>query len=1077
MYALVRIALQRPYTFVVLAILILAGGTLSALRTPTDIFPDIRIPVISVIWQYTGLPPDEMTGRIMTPFERALTTTVNDIEHIEAVSYAGVGVVKIFFQPTADIRTANSQVTAVSQTLIRLMPTGTTPPLILNYSASTVPIIQLALSGRGMSEQTLSDIGTNFVRTQLITVPGAAVPLPYGGKTREVQIDLDPAALQARGLSGQDVALALATQNLVLPAGTEKIGRFEYTMQLNSSPTQINGLGDLPIKVVNGATIYLHDVAHVRDGYPPQTNVVHVDGGRSVLLTVEKSGSASTLSIIQGIKAKMATLKASLPAALVVKAIGDQSVFVTGAISSVVREAVIAAALTSLMILLFLGSWRSTLIIATSIPLAILASIAMLSVLGETLNIMTLGGLALAVGILVDDATVTIENINSHLEQGKDVEPAILDGAHQIATPAFVSTLCICIAFVPMFFLQGVARFLFIPMAEAVIFAMIFSFILSRTLVPTMAKYLLRHHEPRTDQPASRNPFTRLQRRFEQGFEHVRLRYRGLLQRALDHRRVFVLGFLAFVFASLLMVPMLGRNFFPDVDSGQILMHVRLQVGTRVEESASEFGKIQSMIRGIIPPAELATVVDNIGMPVSGINLSYNNSGTIGEQDGDVQIALNPGHRPTAEYVSKLRAVLPARFPGATFSFLPADIVSQILNFGAPAPINLQIRGSDLQADFTYANQILRRIRRVPGIADARIQQSQSNPGFNIAVDRNRAQYVGLTERDVTNSLLVMLAGTSQVAPTFWLNPKNGIQYPIVMQTPQYQVDSLSSLRAMPITTGTTTPGATVPQVLGGLARVTRTSSNAVVAQYDIAPMVQIYAATQGRDLGAVAADINQILKTTQRDVPKGSTVRLLGMVQTMNTAFAGLLFGLLGAIALIYLLIVVNFQSWSDPFVIVTALPAAVAGIVWMLFATGTTLSVPALTGAIMCMGVATANSVLVISFARERLDAHGDALAAALEAGFVRFRPVLMTALAMVIGMIPMALGLGEGGEQNAPLGRAVIGGLAFATVATLLFVPVVFSLVHGKLGRGPHGVLPANGLPPRDYIPSFVGESHVV
>jgi multidrug efflux pump subunit AcrB len=711
------------------------------------------------------------------------------------------------------------------------------------------------------------------------------------------------------------------------------------------------------------------------------------------------------------------------------------------------------------MILLFLGSWRSTVIIATSIPLAILGSIATLSALGETLNIMTLGGLALAVGILVDDATVTIENINWHLEQGKDVEPAILDGAHQIATPAFVSTLCICIAFVPMFFLQGVARFLFIPMAEAVIFAMIFSFILSRTLVPTMAKYLLRSHESRNDQAAPRNPLVRLQHRFEAGFERARLQYRGLLQLALTHRRGFVPGFLVFVLASLLMVPLLGRNFFPDVDSGQILMHVRLQVGTRVEDSANAFGKIQSAIRRIIPPAELATLVDNIGMPVSGINLAYNNTGTIGEQDGDVQIALNPGHRPTAEYVSKLREVLPVRFPGTTFSFLPADIVSQILNFGAPAPIDLQIRGSDLHADFAYANEVLRRIRLVPGVADARIQQSQSNPGFNVVVDRARAQYIGLTERDVTNSLLVMLAGTSQVAPTFWLNPKNGVQYPIVMQTPQYQLDSLSSLRNMPITTGTTALGATVPQVLGGVAKVRRMSTNAVVSQYDIAPMVQIYATTQGRDLGAVAADINQILKTTQHDAPKGSTVKLLGMMQTMNLAFAGLLFGLLGAIVLIYLLIVVNFQSWSDPFVIVTALPAAVAGIVWMLFATGTTLSVPALTGAIMCMGVATANSVLVISFAREQLNEHGDPLAAALEAGFVRFRPVLMTALAMVIGMVPMALGLGEGGEQNAPLGRAVIGGLAFATVATLIFVPVVFSIVHRNFGRGQH-----------------VGESHV-
>ncbi len=1052
MLALVRIALRRPYTFVVLALLILIAGTLSALRTPTDIFPDIQIPVISVVWQYTGLPPDQMNGRIMTPFERALTTTVNNIEHIEGVSYAGFGVVKIFFQPGADINTANAQVTSVSQTQLKLMPAGITPPLVLNYSASTVPIIQLALSGKGMSEQALSDLGTNVIRTQLITVPGASLPLPFGGKTREVQIDLDPAALQARGLSGQDVALALATQNLILPAGTQKIGKFEYTMQLNNSPTEISGLADLPIKSVNGAMIYLRDVAHVRDGYPPQTNIVHVDGGRSVLLTVEKSGATSTLAIIQGIKAKMAQLKAILPPALNVAPIGDQSVFVTGAISSVVREGVIAAALTSLMVLLFLGSWRSTVIIATSIPLAILGSITAMSALGETLNIMTLGGLALAVGILVDDATVTIENINWHLEQGKDVEPAILDGAKQIVTPAFVSLLCICIAFVPMFFLQGIARFLFVPMAEAVIFAMITSFILSRTLVPTMAKYLLRRNASHTatdgqdSAPRSRNPLLRFQRGFEKRFERFREHYHGLLQLALSHRRSFVIGFLGVVLASFLLVPMLGRNFFPAVDSGQILMHVRLQIGTRVEDSANTFGSIQSVIRKVIPPTELGTLVDNVGMPISGINLSYNNTGTIGSQDGDIQISLQPVHRPTAEYVQTLRKVLPVRFPGATFSFLPADIVSQILNFGAPAPIDLQVRGPDLAANFTYAGELLRRIRLVPGVADARIQESPSNPGFDVNVDRAQAQYLGLTERDVTNSLLVMLAGSSQVAPTFWLDPKNGVQYPIVMQTPQYQVDTLSELQNLPITATTTS----VPQVLGGMANISRNTSNAVVSQYNIQPMVQVYATTQGRDLGAVAADIDKILKETAKNAPKGSTVALLGQVQTMNSAFAGLLFGLLGAVALIYLLIVVNFQSWSDPFVIISALPAALAGIVWMLFATGTTLSVPALTGAIMCMGVATANSVLVISFARERLEELGDPVAAALEAGFVRFRPVLMTALAMIIGMAPMALGLGEGGEQNAPLGRAVIGGLAFATVTTLIFVPVVFSIAHRNYRR---------------------------
>jgi multidrug efflux pump subunit AcrB len=1053
MIALVGVALRRPYTFVVLALLILIVGPLAALRTPTDIFPDIRIPVIAVIWQYTGLPPDQMAGRMATPFERALTTTVNDIEHIEANSYTGVGIIKIFFQPTADIRTANAQVTAVSQTLLKQMPPGATPPLILNYNASTVPIIQLALSGNGLSEQALADLGFNVVRTPLVTVPGAAIPAPYGGKTRQVQIDLDPLALQARGLSGQDLANALASQNLITPVGTQKIGNFEYAIQLNSAPARIEALADLPIKTVNGAMVYVRDVAHVRDGNPPQTNIVHVDGGRSVLLQVLKNGSVSTLDIIAGIKQRVAELKPILPDALKIAEIGDQSLFVRGAIGGVAREGVIAAALTSLMILLFLGSWRSTVIIATSIPLAVLGSIAALSAIGETLNIMTLGGLALAVGILVDDATVTIENINWHLEQGKDVEAAIMDGARQIVTPAFVSLLCICIVFVPMFFLQGVARFLFVPMAEAVVFAMIGSFILSRTLVPTMAKYLLRPHAPHTDpqgtgeaRPPSRNPIVNFQRAFETRFERVRAAYSELLALALRRRGVFVASFLAFVLASFLLVPLLGRNFFPSVDTGQILMHARVQVGTRLEESAVHFANIQKVIRQIIPAAELGTMVDNIGVPISGINMTYNNTGTIGPQDGDIQITLKEGHGPTEQYVRTLREQLPQRFPGVTFSFLPADIVSQILNFGAPAPIDLQIRGPNLAANFAYADRLLGKLRHIPGVADARIQQSGNSPGFNVDVDRTRAQYLGLTERDVTNSLVVNLAGSSQVAPTYWLNPDNGISYPIVMQTPQYQMDSLGALQNLPITAA----GAASSPILGGIANITRMKTNAVVSQYNIQSLVQVYAATQGRDLGAVAADIQQAVDGMASDVPKGSSVVLLGQVQTMNNAYGGLLFGLLGAIVLIYLLIVVNFQSWADPFAIVAALPAALAGIVWMLFASQTTLSVPALTGAIMCMGVATANSVLVISFARERLDVLGDPVAAALEAGFVRFRPVLMTALAMIIGMAPMALGLGEGGEQNAPLGRAVVGGLVFATVATLMFVPVIFSILHERRGK---------------------------
>ncbi len=1046
MTAIVRIALRRPYTFIVLALLLLIIGPLAAARTPVDIFPEIRIPVIAVIWNYTGLPPEEMAGRVDTQFERALTTTVNDIEHIEANSYNGAGIVKVFFQPGADIRTANAQVTAISQTLLRNMPPGSVPPLILNYDASTVPIIQLGLSGKDLSEQMLNDLAINFLRVGLVTVPGAAIPYPYGGKFRQVQIDLDSTAMRARGLSGQDVANALAAQNLITPVGTEKIGTFEYVIQLNDAPSIIAELGNLPIKTVNGAMVYIRDVAYVHDGNSPQTNIVHVDGKRSVLMMVLKNGGVSTLAVIDGIKKTLPNLLRTLPSSLRITQIADQSFFVKGAIGGVVREGVIAAALTSLMILLFLGSFRSTLIIATSIPLSVLGSIATLWALGETLNIMTLGGLALAVGILVDEATVTIENINWHLEQGKQVELAILDGAEQIVTPAFVSLLCICIVFVPMFFLTGVPHFLFVPLAEAVMSAMVWSFILSRTLVPTMAKYMLSVHVAHADggPPASRNPFVRLQRGFESRFERARLVYRELLIMALRHRAVFVTCFLAFVIGSFALAPYLGRDFFPEVDGGQILMHVRTHVGMRVEETARQFAEIEKVIRQIIPSREFETVVDNIGFPISSINKTYNNTGTIGTQDGEVQIKLAEGHRPTREYVRILREELPARFPGTTFSFLPADIISQILNFGAPAPIEVQIRGPQLEKNFTYAQDVLRRLRYIPGLVDARIQQSLNLPSFNVDVDRTRAQYVGVTERDVTNSMVVNLAGSSQVQPTFWLNPKNGVNYSIVMQTPQYQVDLLDALRNLPITA----PGA-APQTLGAIAEIKRAAVPAVFTQYNIQPLIQIYATTQDRDLGAVAAEVQKILDDTAKDAPKSAQVVMLGQVQTMNASFSGLIYGLLAAVVLIYLLIVVNFQSWTDPFVIITALPAALAGIVWILFATHTTLSVPALTGAIMCMGVATANSVLVISFARERLEQHGDAVTAAIEAGFVRLRPVIMTALAMIIGMLPMALGLGEAGEQNAPLGRAVIGGLSFATVATLIFVPVVFSIIHQRRG----------------------------
>lgn len=1048
MLGIVKIALRRPYTFVVLALLILIFGVLAILRTPTDIFPNIRIPVISVVWQYAGLPPDGMAGRITTNFQRTLTTLVNDIEHIEANSYTGFGVIKIFFQPGVDINMANAQVTAAAQTTLRQMPQGTNPPNILNYNASTVGILQLALSGEGMTEQELSDLGINYVRTFLITVPGASVPYPFGGKNRQIQIDLDPAALHARGLSGTDVANALAAQNLITPVGTQKIGSFEYAINLNNSPSAIEDLGRLPIRLADGAMVYLRDVAHVRDGNSPQTNIVHVAGNRSVLLTVLKSGAASTLAVIEGVKKRVAEVKDQLPESLQIKLIGDQSIFVRSAISGVVAEGTIAALLTSVMILLFLGSWRSTVIIATSIPLAILGSIFLLALTGQTLNIMTLGGLALAVGILVDDATVTIENINWHLEHGKDVHTSILDGAAQIVTPAFVSLLCICIVFVPMFFLEGVARFLFVPMALAVIYAMVWSFILSRTLVPTMAMYLLKPHSHQDATAPSSNPLVKFQRGFSERFERFRGSYKEMLTMAMAHRRGFVTAFMLFVVASFALVPFLGRNFFPSVDAGRIMIHFRAQPGTRVEETVAVSARIQDAIRQVIPPHELALVVDNVGMPFSSINMTYNNTGTIGTADGDIQITLEEDHEPTADYVRKLREELPKRFPGMTFAFTPADIVSQILNFGTPSPIDLQIRGNNFAANFAYAEALLVDIKRIPGIADARIQQARGQPTFNVDVDRTRAQYAGLTERDVTNSMVVNLAGSVQVAPTFWLNPKTNIQYPIVMQTPQYKMDELNSLETLPITGANSKSS----HLLGGIADITRTTSSGVVTQYNIQPIVQVYGTTQGTDLGAVATQIRKVLDAHAKDLPKGSSVALLGQVRTMESSFSGLMWGLIGAVVLIYLLIVVNFQSWSDPLVIISALPAALAGIIWMLFTTFTTLSVPALTGAIMCMGVATANSVLVISFARERLEELADPIAAAIDAGFVRFRPVLMTALAMIIGMAPMALGLGDGGEQNAPLGRAVIGGLIFATVATLIFVPVVFSIVHRNYVRKP-------------------------
>ena len=1054
MIAIVRLALRRPYTFIVLAILIVLFGGLAAIETPVDIFPDIKIPVIAVVWTYRGLSPDDMAGRVIYYYERQLSTAVTDIDHIESQSLPGVGIVKIFFHPTVDIRTATAQVTSLSQTVLKQMPPGITPPLILNYNASTVPILQLGLSSPSLAEKDIFDLGQNFIRPSLASVAGAAIPTPYGGRERQIQIDVDPEALQAHNLSAQDLETALAAQNQIIPAGTIKVGKFEYNVKLNNSPSIVDELNRLPIKQVDGATIYMGDVAHVRDGAPPQRNEVRMDGRRAVLMTVLKSGSASTLNIVDDVKAILPRLKETLPKSLKVLPLADQSIFVRAAVSGVIREGAIAAALTGLMILTFLGSWRSTLVIVISIPLAILFSIALLSALGQTLNIMTLGGLALAVGILVDDATVTIENINWHLEKGKTVPQAILDGAQQIVVPAFVSLLCICIAFVPMFFLPGVSGFLFAPMAMAVVFAMIGSFTLSRTLVPTMASYLLVAHGDAKDVSVAkahdaskghhpRNPLARFQHRFEVRFEKVRAGYHRYLTFAMDRRLIFAGGFLVFVLLSLCLVPFLGQNFFPSVDAGEISLHVRAPMGMRIEETAALFDHVESQIRQVIPPDELGSIVDNIGLPVSGTNRAYLNTGGVGPEDGDILISLNENHAPTGDYVKKLRDALPRSFPGSVFSFLPADIVSQILNFGSPAPIDVQVSGPDKDKAEAYATELTKRISRIAGAADVRLQQSSHYPEFAVDVDRTRAGETGITERDVTNSLVVNLAGSFQVAPAFWLNPKNGVSYPIVVQTPQYRLDSLDQLKNLPITGAKPAN----PELLGGLSDIHRENSDAVVSHYAIEPAFDVYATTQDADLGSVANAIQKVLDDTQRDLPPGATVTIRGQVETMHAAFSGLFFGLAEAIMLIYLLIVVNFHSWTDPFVIVMALPGALAGIAWTLFATHTTLSVPALTGAIMCMGVATANSILVVSFARERLEATGDAVKAAIEAGVTRFRPVLMTALAMIIGMAPMALGLGEGGEQNAPLGRAVIGGLAFATFATLFFVPALFALMRGR------------------------------
>jgi len=1044
---IVKLALNRPYTFIVLAILILLAAPVVIMRTPTDIFPNINIPVVSVGWTYTGLNPEELEGRLTYPYEKALTTLVDNIQHIESTTYNGEAVVKVFLQPGASLDTANAQVTAASQYMLRQLPPGTLPPQIINFSASTVPILQLGISGEGLSEAQLNDYATNYVRTQLVTIPGATVPSPYGGKQRQITVNMNQIAMQSKGIAPGDILTALAQQSVVMPSGTIKIGQSEYDVRTNGSPRTVEELANIPVKQVNGTTIYLRDVASVSDGFQVQTNIVREDGRRSVLITIDKNGSASTLDVVKGIRAILPHVASTVPPQLKMTPLADQSVFVRAAVQGVIREAIIAAALTAIMILVFLGSWRSTLIIAVSIPLSILSSIIILGLIGQTINTMTLGGLALAVGILVDDATVTIENIERFLEEGYELRDAILEGASQISVPALVSTLCICIVFLPMFLLGGVAGFLFVPLAEAVVFAMLASYVLSRTLVPTMAMYLLRAKEHGAD---AKGIFARFQQGFERVFERVRQRYHSLLQGLVLHRRIFIPSFLGICIVTFALVPFLGEDFFPDTDSGQFILHVRAPTGMRIEDTARLFDLVEGEIRKEIPPAQIDNILDNIGLPYSTMNTQHLTNGTLGAGDGDILVSLKPDHGPTADFVRTLRLNLPRLFPNATFYTLPADITTQILNFGLPAPIDVQIEGNDSNASKAQADKLLAQFRDVPGLTDLRIQQPFDYPTLTVNVDRTKAAQGGYNQMDVSDSLLNTLSGSFQVTPMFFLNWNNMVAYNIVAQTPQYKMDTMQDLQnipinhALPSTQTATLPGN--PEILNDLARVGRGHEMEAVNHYNIRRVVDIYANVQDRDLGAVSNQITKILGANSKSLPRGTFVSLKGQVDTMRSSYQGLLGGLIFSIVLVYLLIVVNFQSWTDPFVIITALPAALAGIVLFLFITRTALSVPALMGAIMCMGVATANSILVVSFATIRLEEHGNALRAAIEAGTTRFRPVIMTALAMIIGMVPMALGLGDGGEQNAPLGRAVIGGLFCATIATLLFVPSVFALIHG-------------------------------
>lgn len=1049
---IVRLALRRPYTFVVLSLILILTTPLLLRRTPTDIFPSIDIPVISVIWQYPGLNAQEIEQRIIYTHERSLSATVNDVEHVESNSYNGVGIIKVFLQPGASVDAGVAQITAVAQTILKQMPQGQTPPLVIRYNASTVPILQYSLTSKTLSEQEIYDLAQNQFRVGLATVHGAQLPWPYGGKTRVISVDLNLNQLKAKNLSPQDVVEAVSGQNLVLPGGTAKIGETEYNVELNGSPKVLESLNTLPLKVVNKSTILLSDVAQVRDGFQPQQNIVRKDGGRGVLVTVMKSGSSSTMEVVSGVKAELPKVIAGLPKEIEVKEFVDESVFVKAAVDGVVHEGVIAAVLTAIMILLFIGSWRSTVIIALSIPLAVLSSLAILSALGETINLMTLGGLSLAVGILVDDATVEIENVHRQMAMGKPLTRAILDGAQEIAGPAFVSTLCICIVFVPMFFLTGVAKFLFVPLAEAVVFAMLASYVLSRTLIPTLVMWFYRNspyhgHEEGMEGPPVRGwkrPFVAVQRGFEHGFERFKSFYQSLLGAFLRLQWRFALLFISLCAASLVLVPMLGQDFFPNVDTGQFRLHLRARTGTRIEETARLVDAVEQVIRREIPQSEVAGILDNIGIPNSGISLSYSNNGLIGTGDADILVSLTHDHKPTDEYVRKLRVTLNKEFPGTTFYTLPADIVTQTLNMGLPAPLDIQIYGRDQAGNRIIAAKLADKIRGVPGAVDVRVQQPADQPKLLVNVDRDKAAELGLNEKDVANSVLLSLTGSGQVSPLYWLNPKNGVQYLLNVRVPDFTMDSITALEGLPVgKTGATTGDS--GQLLTNMASFQRAQGPAVVSHYNVMPVVDVFGNVSGRDLGGVLSEVMPLVEEAKKDLPRGSFILVKGQAQTMETSFTGLAAGLVVAIILIYLLLVINFQSWLDPFIIITALPAALAGVAWGLYVTNTTLSVPALMGAIMSLGVATANSVLVVSFARERLREGMSSAAAAMAAGSTRLRAVIMTALAMMIGMVPMSLSLGEGGEQNAPLARAVIGGLLLATIATLFFVPTVFSILH--------------------------------